>query len=544
MATVREKAASLNLIGTMYSPMHNPPRTLVDAGMEQKPFRATFIWSSIINNLQTRVVVKKRRHNLKYHHNCFIGSDAVDVILAHLVQNKFFGDAEIPRVKVERVCQALMDYKVFEAVDTKVFGKDKKRSAFEDNSCSLYRFLNSPSQTESGQECGSSSPGYQRSVFSRSCRREEETVNSASTPVKTDKSLEDLLDNLSLNPVSTPTMKIGSSLPQKVINEVWHEQTVLRLLQLVELPLLDVLLDGRGSASQPRSVDSDPDLLFTSNYLDREILKAFSDSQADDWLSAAVDCLEFLPDQTVVDVSRNLPTCPEETEKCKRLLYDTVVKYYNQNREPLLRNHFFDIHTGITEFLVNGKLEQALEAVQLSLKLLDSRSREELRRLLCFMAVAAVPTEFRLQKDASAPTLIENRMAVKRAFTKAIVCHKSLAKGKVDLLVLFLLDNQKDVFKIPGVLHKLVSDKLAYILRGRDPDLDTGYTFCQRLSSQECSSTVQKTTKDELWTLLRTIHENPKLSTKEKKRLLGQFYKSHPDVFIQYFGDCASTVYT
>ncbi|MGH0154912.1 UNVERIFIED_CONTAM: hypothetical protein FKN15_037553 [Acipenser sinensis] len=377
--------------------------------MEQKPFRATFIWSSIINTLQTRVAVKKRRHNLKHHHDCFIGSDAVDVILAHLIQNKLFGDAEIPRVKVERLCQALMDYKVFEAVDTKVFGKDKKRSAFEDSSCSLYRFLNSPSQTGSGEGCGSSSPGYQRGVFSQSCRRQEETVNCASTPAKTDKSLEDLLDNLSLNPVNTPTMKIGSSLPQKVVNEVWHEQTILRLLQLVELPLLDVLLDGRGSGSQLRSVDSDPDLLFTCNYLDREILKAFSDSQA---------------------------------------------------------------------------------------------------------------------------------------FSKAIVRHKSLAKGKVDLLVLFLLDNQKDVFKIPGVLHKLVSDKLAYILHGRDPDLDTGYTFCQRLSSQEYSSTAQKTTKDELWTLLRTIHENPKLSTKEKKRLLGQFYKSHPDVFMQYFGDCASTVYT
>ncbi|XP_041132521.1 DEP domain-containing protein 7-like [Polyodon spathula] len=506
--------------------------------MEQKPFRATFIWSSIINTLQTQVAVKKRRHNLKYHHDCFIGSDAVDVVLAHLVQNKFFGDAEIPRVKVERLCQALMDYKVFEAVDTKVFVKDKKRSAFEDSSCSLYRFLNSPSQTGSSEECGSGSQDCQRSVFSRSCRRQEETVNCASTPVKTDRSLEDLLDNLSLSPVNTPTMKIGSGLPQKVVNEVWHEQTVLRLLQLVELPLLDVLLDGRGSGSQLRSVDSDPDLLFNCNYLDREVLKAFSDSQADDWLSAAVDCLEFLPDEMVVDVSRNLPTCPEETEKCKQLLYDTIVKYYNQNREPLLKNHFFDIHSGIAEFLVNGKLEQALEAVQLSLKLLDSRSREELRRLLCFMAVAAVPTEFRLQKD------IENRMAVKRAFTKAIVRHKSLAKGKVDLLVLFLLDNQKDVFKIPGVLHKLVSDKLVYILRGRDPDLDTGYTFCQRLSSQEYSSTVQKTTKDELWTLLRTIHENPKLSNKEKKRLLGQFYKSHPEVFIQYFGDCASTVCT
>ena len=50
---------------------------------------------------------------------------------------------------------------------------------------------------------------------------------------------------------------------------------------------------------------------------------------------------------------------------------------------------------------MNGKQEQALEALQLSLKLQDSRSREELRRLLRFMAVAAKPQEVKLHKEVS-----------------------------------------------------------------------------------------------------------------------------------------------
>lgn len=50
---------------------------------------------------------------------------------------------------------------------------------------------------------------------------------------------------------------------------------------------------------------------------------------------------------------------------------------------------------------VNGKNEQALEALQLSLKLQDSRSREELRRLLRFMAAAASPQEVKLHKEVS-----------------------------------------------------------------------------------------------------------------------------------------------
>lgn len=50
---------------------------------------------------------------------------------------------------------------------------------------------------------------------------------------------------------------------------------------------------------------------------------------------------------------------------------------------------------------VNGKQEQALESLQLSLKLQDSRSREELRRLLRFMAIAAKTQEVKLHKEVN-----------------------------------------------------------------------------------------------------------------------------------------------
>lgn len=37
------------------------------------------------------------------------------------------------------VCQALLDCKVFEAVGTKVFGKDRKQEVFQDSKSALYR---------------------------------------------------------------------------------------------------------------------------------------------------------------------------------------------------------------------------------------------------------------------------------------------------------------------------------------------------------------------------------------------------------------------
>ncbi|KAJ6665130.1 hypothetical protein lerEdw1_005361 [Lerista edwardsae] len=507
MATVKEKAAALNLCA-VYSPANKPP----GFSLAQRPFGATYVWSSIINALHTQVEVKKRRQNLKCYNNCFIGSDAVDVVYAHLLQNKYFGDVAISRTKVVRVCQALMDYKVFEAVSTKVFGKDKL-PVFEDNSCSLYRFPNSLNQVDSsfGKESGAL---IRPSPLIR--QRQEKRDLLSSTPVQSE-SLENLLENLSLKPVGSPQVSALSSLSRQVINEVWREQTIARLLQLIDLPLLDSLLEYQQTGSNFLQNKQECESSTTSNYLDREILKAFGDSQAEEWLSAAIDCLEYLPDQMVVDVSRSLPDRPNKAHVGKLLLFEAIGRYYSQRKEPLLK-HAPDIHPGIAELLVNGKTNQALEAVQLYLKLLDSPTREEFRRLLYFMAS-------------------DNRMVVKRTFSKAIVNNKVLSKGKTDLLVLFLVDYQKDVFKIPGTLHKMVSDKLVAMQQGTDFNLKTGYSFCQRLDESEYRCSSERTTKEELVTLLKSIDEDSNLSAKERKKLLNQFYTSNPAIFLQYFGD-------
>ncbi|KAL8169803.1 UNVERIFIED_CONTAM: DEP domain-containing protein 7 [Gekko kuhli] len=517
MASVKEKAAALNLC-PIYSPANKPP----GFSLAQRPFGATYVWSSIINALHTQVEVKKRRQNLKCYNDCFIGSNAVDVVYAHLLQNKYFGVLDISRTKVVRLCQALMDYKVFEAVSTRVFGKDKQ-SVFEDSSCSLYRFSDASSQANSPSEsvCGH---------FIH--QRQEKRALLTSTPVKSE-SLENLLENLSLKPVTSPQVNNFSSLSRQVINEVWREQTIARLLQLIELPLLDSLLEYGDMAERFPQTQQENKHRVTSNYLDREILKAFGDSQTDEWLSAAIDCLDYLPDQMVVDVSRSLPDRPDTVHVGKLLLFDTIGRYYSQKKEPLL-SHAPDIHLGIAEQLVNGKTDQALEAVQLYLKLLDSSTREEFRRLLYFMAVVTQNSELKLQKES------DNRMVVKRLFSKAIVNNKTLSKGKTDLLVLFLVDYQKDVLKIPGTLHKMVSDKLVALQQGKDSSLCSGYTFCQRLDESEYRYCAQKTTNDELLTLLKSVDEDMSLSAKKRKKMLNQFYVTNPAIFLQYFGDRAT----
>ncbi|XP_051885273.1 DEP domain-containing protein 7 isoform X2 [Pristis pectinata] len=489
------------------------------------PFRATRIWCNIIAALQSEVEVKRRRQNLKCHNDCFLGSDAVDLILGHLLQNKYF-DAEITRSKVVRLCQALMDNKVFEGVGTKLFGKVKKESIFEDSSYSLYRFTTMHKWVDAVKENLNTglSPRTQLTSGFNGWGSRQEPVDFTTSGTSPDSSLVELLDNLSLKPARTEV----SHLPPTVVSEVWQEQTILRLLQLIELPILDSLLDRKEHRPKSQNLSSN---VVTGGLLDREILKAFGDSQDDEWLSAAIGLLEYLPDIMVVEISRNFPEPSCDVDQCKMLLFDAIAKYYSQTKEPLLTNDLFDIHTGVAELIVNGKSEPALEATQLCLKLLNSRNREELRRLLHFMAVAAYPASIAMQKG------VENRIVMKRTFGKAIAFNKNLPKGKADLLVLFLLDHQKDVFKVPAMLHKMVSEKLMLIQSGRDPDFSTGHSFCERLSVSACESIMRKTTRDELLLLLKTIDENKQLPAKEKKKVLTQFSKSHPAIFIQYFFD-------
>ncbi|XP_019751446.1 DEP domain-containing protein 7 [Hippocampus comes] len=517
--------------------------------MAGKPFRATQIWSSIISNLHTHVEVKRRRHNLKSYEDCFLGSEAVDAVLTHITLNRFFGDDAVPRQKAVRLCQALMDSKVFEPVGVKVFGKEKKRATFEDSSCSLYRFpspqtgLSTLNNTKSNStvtiESGYDSPGIKRNKNSYNplSERQEMPTYFTHSPVRRGRSVEDVLRNLNLNSTITPQM-INLGLSRELVTEVWHQQAVCRLLQLIELPLLENLLGCKcASRSSLLTVDSDSDLLLSAGYLDREVLKAFSEAQADEWMSGAVDCLDFLPDNQVVEVSKGLAGCANDLFECKRLLYEVLANHYARVKQPpLLSNHLFDIYSGISELLVNGKLEQALEALQLSLKLQDSRCREELRRLLRFMAIAANAQDIKLHKE------IENRMAVKRSFSSAIVYSRRLSKGKVDLMVLFMMDNHCDLFNVPVSLHKMVSDRLKNIVRGKDADMITGSTYCTRQSAKAYSENRETHTKEELRSLLRTIHENPNMPNKEKRHLLAQFYKGHPDIFVQYFGNKLSSM--
>ncbi|XP_054476658.1 DEP domain-containing protein 7-like [Anoplopoma fimbria] len=586
MASIKERAAALNLAEKLcVRPQAH--------GVASKPVQSSSTWSGLISHLRSFVTVKRRRVHLKSHSDCFLGSEAVDVVAEHISCAKVFVWANVSRDKVACVCQALLDCNVFEAVGTRVFGKVRKQDVFQDSKSALYRFVGLCSPSLDELERGVLVKGIQKLFCSApSDRQEEQTcptgshvqmstpVDITETPTKANQLEAPATASLSLQQ-SPSRVQTDTVLPQSLVDEVWQEQTLLRLLNLVELPLLEGLLQCNQAPSplHPSNLlaHSNPDLIYSSNHLDRQILKAFRESQEDEWLGAALDCLDFLPDQPVVELSRELPHCfPQDQDgceqapagsssqdivqplrsvptpvhhsdewprlsqsglaQCKLLLYGTLVKHYSHtDRPPLLPQHMTDIYTAIIDLLVNAKLSAALEALQLCLKLLPPGCRDELRTLLTFMALAADPQGIKLDKE------MENRQAVKRSFSKAVLHSRDLSKEKEDLMVVFMLSNIKDIFMIPGTLHKRVSDKLASLALGKQPDV-TGFTFCQPVPCGTYTDSTKKTTNQELWALLCSIHQDTKISAKERKRLLGQFYQAHPEIFNQYFGESAVSV--
>ncbi|XP_029908588.1 DEP domain-containing protein 7-like isoform X2 [Myripristis murdjan] len=564
MASVRERVAALNLAEKLCV----RPAAY---GVVSKPAQSPSFWSGLISHLRSAVKVEHRRVLFKSHSDCFLGSEAVDVLADHITHVKGLEGADISRRAVLSMCQVLLDCQVFEAVGTKVFGKIKKQNVFQDSKSALYRFLNTHTPSVDELERGVLTHGLQKLLSGVPSDRSTQMgitakANQLEALGNISQSSETLVESL-----SPSRLKTDSTLPQSLVDEVWQQQTLLRLLKLVELPLLDGVLQcsqaSSSSSSSPSPPHNNPDLIYSSNHLDRQILKVFRDSQEDEWLCAALDCLDFLPDQPVVEMSRELPhffpedqsSCdhmttghgaqdggrgggdhpgllPSSLAQCKMLLYRTLATHYSQSdRAPLLPQHMTDVYTAITDMLVNGKPDKALEALQLCLKLLPPSCREELHRLLTFVALAANPHGIKLDKE------MENRWAVKKSFSRAILHSRTLSKEKEDLMMVFMLSNTQELFKIPGALHKAVSDVLASVVDKSHRDVP-GLTFCQQVSSGTLAGFSKTTTNQELRALLQSIHLDPKISAKQRKRLLGQFYQAHPEIFHQYWGDSAVSV--
>ncbi|KFO97659.1 DEP domain-containing protein 7, partial [Calypte anna] len=469
------------------------------------PFQATQLWNSIIHALHSQVEIKRRRQHLKTYKNCFTGSDAVDVVLSHLMQSMYLSCNDISRLKGVRVCQALMDHKVFEPAGAKLcLFKNEKEMVFEDTNTSLYKFVDNgltPLLPRKNKDNQGLSPG-------KICKQKTKRYSK----------VEELLRPLNIHASLPPRIMVNEPthlLSKRVIDDVWKEQTLLRLLQLIDVPFLEDILVS-SVKQKPDCFGKEEDLIISNTFLDREVTCSLNLPELDNWLYAAIECLEYFPDQFIVMVTQQLPQSANKLNSLntyKKILFDVIIKYYSQKKDSLLATQDLNIHSGITELIEKGKTDQALEASQLYFKLLAPNIREELHRLLTFAAIASEPEGYKLQKQ------FDNRSVIIKTCTKFILENKTLSKAQAELLTQFLMDNHSELFKTPLTLLELTSRKLESLLEGQDPDIDSGFTFCQRVTTKEYEDQKQQTNQY-LLALVKEMDNDPTITLKQKKKLV------------------------
>ncbi|XP_068128912.1 DEP domain-containing protein 4 [Hyperolius riggenbachi] len=484
------------------------------------PFQATRLWNSIIHALKTQVELKNRRQYLRTYPHCFTGSDAVDVVLCHLMQNMYLSSYDISRAKGVQLCQALMEHKLFEPVGSKLF-KVEAEHVFEDSNNQFYRFVESKGSAICLQEERSFGKERRQSRTGRVV-----TISNPSALDPANEKLNDLLNCICDHPNAYMNSELPTqtSIPtQKDVENVWKQQVMVRLLQLIDIPVLEDILDSPVKQDYKKHFT---DCVFSNTFLDREIMQTLKLPKLDRWLAAAVECLEYFPDEQIVMLSQQLPQSDvENMDLYKKMLFDVIAKYYSQDREPFIDGQMVTVLLGIAELLEQGKGNQALEAVQLSLRLLRPKAREELRRLLLFMMAAANSGAYRLQKQ------FDNKTIVLKTFTKVIVHSPLVSKAQSEAFIQFLIEKANKLFKTPMELLNLVSTKLRSLQNGFDPDDHSGFTFCELITLEEYERQKCFNTVSEIQQLKVAVDTSCAIPDKKKKKIMKNFSKYHPSAF-------------
>uniref|UniRef100_G1PD60 DEP domain containing 4 n=1 Tax=Myotis lucifugus TaxID=59463 RepID=G1PD60_MYOLU len=278
------------------------------------------------------------------------------------------------------LCQVLMNHKVFQLVGVKLF-KNEKELEFEDSKNRLYRFLGTKSSYFFCERKKDAENGLTEFL-----KKPEDEIISNPLAQKLEKRIKELIHaksgNLALPPnitVDKPVLPLSKEEVSFYIaitsnkTSIWSNHEILYLLPITMgffLPKIAVPYPF----PHPLPFPHDNHLqLFTHTCTHTHTHTNSKLKKIDNWLNAAIECVEYFPDQFVISVSQQfVQNRNEETRlnKQKKILFDVIGKYYNQERYCLLTDEYFDIRSGIIELLENEKRTEALEATQLYLRLL------------------------------------------------------------------------------------------------------------------------------------------------------------------------------
>ncbi|XP_071815898.1 DEP domain-containing protein 7-like [Apostichopus japonicus] len=531
------------------------------------PFKATNLWNNIIIYLKENVDVRTRKHRMKTFEHCFLGSDAVDVVLGYLKQDEHIRQS-ITREKVTKLCTHFLESNVFLDAES---GPSTK-GHFEDNPTHYYRFHSQVTNSCSSSECqckskdgGSSDKPFQRLKKRRSFGKgksmklefgpyqkpaNKQGVLLTETPML-GLSSSAVLEGIFASeiPKSSPVLRRSSRIlssfrrskpPSKTENridegisaeekdEIWQEIIVQRLLHLMDIPVLENILScslhcfyGQNfSESIAGDLSADIQEDYRGSILD-----------GDPWIKAAIRCIE--DEMEVITIISHCHARAQELDSpdlaYKLYLFKYICEIYSAERGPLIPPQLLDVVSAILGALANGKTSRAIELCQICLLLVGNQARDKIQRLLEFMVIASDSRQIRLEVKT------DNRTTILNLFRPALVNSPLLSNTQCLNLVSFWLDCHSKVLKVPLSVQRHAKDKIDAAEMGLENQ--TTVTFCQKMSKSDYNQQMNISTQKALKDLTNHIIDDTATSLKEKKQHLKGLQKHHSDVYNQYFPD-------
>ncbi|XP_033628513.1 DEP domain-containing protein 7-like isoform X1 [Asterias rubens] len=305
------------------------------------------------------------------------------------------------------------------------------------------------------------------------------------------------------------------------LNQIWKESTVQRLLQLVDLPLLEDILSCTEKFEARNDIGES---LANGNTIKDDT------TGSDPWFSSAIACLHSHPEGASIAASFLSSTNSQSQSSVharKLLLFQTLTNHYAGRKHHLIPADLHEVLSAILGSLARGKTTRAIELTQVMMLIVGKKERDELKRLLGFMSAASTKNAVKLSYET------DNRITLITTFTSLIIPSQVVTPVQEKNLVSFMVDCNDRIFKIPQLVEEAAKIRIARLKAGlKDISLET---YCQRVTPQQYQLQCTTGTNIALHDLTNSIIDDIKTSLKDKKQHLQDMRKHHFTVYDKHF---------
>lgn len=561
------------------------------------PFKATQIWNGIVDHLKAAVDVRTRKHMMRSYEDCFLGSDAVDVICGYL-ERENSDVKDVTREKIAKLCQYFLDQNIME--DAQACGNaGHKRALFMDNNSHYYRFSTKDTREASSLSSASCDDGaaihraYSELSPTAKAFKRRPSLDILQQPFERKKRLRSSIgigrtsrfdyraslaegrsSNLkgiqnqafedphsaALTAIVTPPRKPLAArniqeraatprlnrfgresrrekrLSKQVISDIWKEVIIQRILHLVDLPHLDNLLACAANYHYE-----------SAEHVERAMPNLSTPSRR---MSSRRTVSR--PDINNIDpwlrtANHCLDVHPEGARLKHNLCMNRPLSAGGLHARKLLL-----FQTIVKLFTENRKVPlipiQLMDIITMILGALGggkSSRAIELTQLCLLLLPAATRLQLRallrFMGESGKKTAIklafqvDNRTNVCNTFHSAIISSPLLSAVQAKNLVSFFLDTQNRIFRIPEAVLQAVTTRTAQARQG-ETDL-CRVMFCETVTVEKFEVQDHANTIEAVRQLMNFIIDDTKIPLKEKKQKLKMLQKSHPEIYCQHFSD-------